>query len=314
MKALVTGITGFIGSHLAEALIDHGHQVLGLGRTGHWRHDTPAKVQQSAELQCWDLVNPASPDTQRVIIEFAPDVVFHLAAISIPSQCGHQTPTAEAIAVNVDGTAHLLDSLSTLNKLPKLIFTSSSHVYAPVDPANPIVSEDSPLSPQGAYGKTKLRGEELIQARMAENPHLQASIVRGFHHIGPRQPNGLMLTDWLNQLSDPACDSLHVKSTNSFLDLVDVRDAVNAYVLLAAQETPCGVYNLGSGQIFKSGNVLEEIFGILGRSVPVVEATSDARWNAIADVRKLRHLGWQPQRSYSDSIRAMIANNPSTET
>lgn len=302
MRAVITGLTGFIGSHLAESLAQQGHDVLGLGRTDRWRADTPAIVQQRCQLHSWDLRHPISVTTQHTLQDFAPDAVFHFAGISIPAQCGRLDPTPDALAVNVGGTRHLIGSIAKLPSSPKLVFTSSCHVYQAVSSSNPYVTESAPIDPVSAYGKTKLQCEELIR----EYDPSRACIVRGFHHVGPRQPAGLMLTDWLDQLSDPECLQLRVKSTNSYLDMVDVRDAVEAYELLATDETASGVYNLGSGRISRSGEVLQAILDVMDRQVDVVEESADERWNPIADIQQLKSIGWSPSRDYRDSIRAMV--------
>ena len=116
-----------------------------------------------------------------------------------------------------------------------------------------------------------------------------------------------MLTDWLNQLVDPNCSELQVRSTNSYLDLIDVRDAAEAYLIMA--ESPAtGIFNLGSGNISKSGDVLQAILELVGRHPKVTTQSEDERWNAIADISKLKSLGWEPKHSYRQTISSMISS------
>ena len=125
---------------------------------------------------------------------FVPTVVFHFAAISIPSRCGTDQPTEQALAVNVAGTKHLLDLVERLPNSPRVVFSSTCHVYGRVDAANARVTEDADLDPISAYGQTKLICEQEILKRVNAK-QIEATIARGFHHIGPRQPLGLILTD-----------------------------------------------------------------------------------------------------------------------
>ena len=306
MKALITGISGFVGSHLGELLVARGDKVMGVGKSGQWRADAPAVLTESASLDAWNIESPAVDSLVEKIQAFAPDAIFHFAGMSIPTQCGMDTPTSTAMRVNVDGTHNVLDLAEKLSSKPKFIFASTVHVYERVTGSAPYVREDSSLDPISAYGQTKLACEQEILRRMDSG--LQACIARGFHHIGLRQPDGLMLTDWLNQLADPDCTELTVRSTNSYLDLIDVRDAALAYMMLAKNDAATGVFNLGSGQISKSGDVLEAILALIGRRPAVITQTEDERWNAIADISKLKSLGWGPKHSYQQTISSMISS------
>src|SRR5207302_5509734 len=117
------------------------------------------------------------------IAAFAPEAIYHLAAISIPADCGQTQPTTLAHAVNVQGTKHVLALAASLKPVPRVLFVSSAYVYAPVDPNSPVVNERSPLAPPNAYGRTKLAAEELVQE--AAKCGLPAVIARAFNHTGP---------------------------------------------------------------------------------------------------------------------------------
>lgn len=305
MKALITGITGFIGSHVAERLLADGGDVLGVGRSGAWRASAPPDLVANVPLLAWDIAHQVPQAVQQKIERFSPDVIFHFAGISIPSQCGTDSPSPQAISVNVDGTRHLLDLVPTLSSAPKFIFASTVHVYARVNANAPFVTESSAIDPISAYGETKWASETEIQ-RLNQRG-LKSCIVRGFHHIGPRQPKGLMLTDWLDQLFATNCTKIAVRSTRSHLDLIDVRDAAFAYLRLAADENAAGVYNLGSGQISVSGDVLETLLALSGRQVAVEAQSKTEQWNAIADIGKLQSLNWNPQTHYRETIASMIS-------
>lgn len=293
---------------MAARVLQHGGEVLGAGFRG-WRPDVPRDLADSIDLMRWDIRKPAPMEVAQRVQDFEPTVVFHFAAISIPSMCGTDCPTPQAIAVNVDGTSHILDLTEAVAAQqaasPRFVFASTCHVYDRVTRSNAVVSEDATLAPVSAYGETKLQCEQEI-LRRTEAGKVSATIARGFHHIGPRQPSGLMLTDWLEQLGDPQLTQVKVRSTNSFLDLVDVRDAAEAYVMLSEVGKVAQTYNLGSGRVSNSGEVLRDILAMVDRPIEVVSNSDEERWNTIADVTKLQSLGWDASITYQETVRDMF--------
>jgi GDP-4-dehydro-6-deoxy-D-mannose reductase len=212
----------------------------------------------------------------------------------------------------VDGTSNVLDLALQLPSPPRIVFASTCHVYDRVNKTAPVVCEGSPLNPISAYGQTKLLGEQEIQRRVAISS-LDACIVRGFHHIGPRQPAGLMLTDWLAQIG-PDCPEIKVRSTNSYLDLVDVRDAARAYYLLANKETSVGVCNLGSGRISRSGDVLDALLAQVNHPINIAVESDREQWNAIADTSVLNSLNWKTKINYEQTISDMLSYQTASRT
>jgi GDP-4-dehydro-6-deoxy-D-mannose reductase len=104
VKAFVTGITGFAGTHLAEHLLNCGDEVLGCSRSGAWKREAPAQLTTGVKLLAWDVAAAASPEVVGQLQRFRPDVIYHLAAISVPDACGTDEPNDQALAVNVEGT------------------------------------------------------------------------------------------------------------------------------------------------------------------------------------------------------------------
>ena len=231
MRAFVTGITGFAGTHLTEHLQAGGDFVLGCSRDGRWRAHTPAALR-SVPLVAWDVTVPVRNEVRRALVEFAPDCIFHLAAVSVPRECGSGEPTPLAWQANVEGTQTVLRLAATLPRRPRVLLASSCHVYAPVTPDQAVVREDAPLGPAGGYGKTKLVAESELLRSVAEEG-LDGVIARAFQHAGPRQDPRLMLSEWCRQIIDPQPVPVRVLSLNALFDLSDVRDVVRAYRLLS---------------------------------------------------------------------------------
>lgn len=298
MRALITGISGFVGSHLAEHLRACGDAVLGTITSSPSTADAPTVA--------WNIAEEPNAATRRQIESFAPDVIFHLAALSILRDCGDAEPTPQAIAVNVDGVRHVLDLAGSLPRRPRIVFTSSSHVYRPVDPANPQVAESSPVEPRSAYGKTKWAAEQLCREAVCDSG-LDVVVVRSFAQSGPGMDSRLMLAEWAAQFARGGEQPIDVASLDVTIDFLDVRDAVRALRLLAMQGVAGETYNLGSGVPRTTG----EIFALLRRAAGVDRGVRELRpgrrSDPIADVARLQSLtGWRPEIAPEQTVADVL--------
>ena len=306
-RALITGISGFVGGFLAEHLLDAGDAVLGCSPDGRWEAESPEAIRDRVELVAWDLgdADGMAPDARQRIERFAPDVLYHLAALSVPEDCGRRQPTSRATAVNVGGTRRMLELVAGLGRGVRVLLISSSHVYAPVSADSPIVDEDAPLGPQRGYGQTKLAAEEEVR-RAIRQAGCDGLIARAFQHTGPRQTPRMMLPQWTRQF---ACgtEPVRVYTLDAHLDLSDVRDVVRAYRLLGEHGRRGEVYNVGSGIQRRSGDILELLRRAADPNRPVVELRGGFKQEPIADVGRLvRCTGWRPEipleRTISDTL------------
>ena len=305
MKALITGISGFVGLYLAEYLLDQGDEVLGCEPRGQWSEDAPDRVRQAASLMTWDLSRALPATARRQVIQFSPDCIFHLAAISVPADCGAAEPSPLSLAVNVEGTQSVLDLARSLPSPPRVLVTSSSHVYAPVTQDRPRVDEHAPLGPINAYGTTKLQAEE--RCLRAARQGLDVVIVRAFQHSGPRQLPKFMLPEWAEQFACPGNEPIRVITLDSYLDLSDVRDVVRAYDLLIKQGGR-GIYNVGSGVCTRSGDVFQQLLDLTGRTREVVESRPGLRQHAVADPSRLAaDTSWRPRIPLRQTVADTLA-------
>jgi nucleoside-diphosphate-sugar epimerase len=294
VRALITGITGFAGQHLAEHLVDCGDEVVGSTYLDPWSRDVADAVRRNVPLLEWNLTQPM-PSAARVRVErLAIDWIFHLAAISVPGDCGGVEPSPLATAVNVDGTRAVLAAAHTLSPRPRVLVISSSHVYAPVSADHPRVAEDAPLGPTGAYGITKLRCEQIC--REAVSCGLDVIVARAFQHAGPRQLARFMLPQWVEQFVRPGHDPIHVVTLDSYNDLSDVRDVVRAYRALLECANTRGIYNVGSGKSVRSGDIFERLVRLTGRTSGVIEHSPGPRQQPIADISRITaDTAWSPR-------------------
>jgi GDP-4-dehydro-6-deoxy-D-mannose reductase len=304
VKALITGVTGFVGLYLAEHLLDCGDEVIGCA-VGDWTDETPDRVRRHVSLFSWDMSDSQIEGARRQVERFAPDCIYHLAALSTPGDCGGTTPTARAVAINVGGTRDVLQLAAEMKSRPRVLVTSSAYVYAPVNSDNPTVTEDSPVGPVDGYGQTKLAAERECLARADDG--VDVVIARAFSQTGPRQIPRFMLPEWASQFADEQAQSIRVITLDSHLDLSDVRDTVTAYRLLAEHGRSSEIYNVGSGRCVCSGEVFRQLQELAGQSRAAVQRSPGRRQHPIADVSRLMTAtGWQPRiplkRTISDTL------------
>lgn len=307
-RALITGISGFVGGFLAEHLLAVGDAVLGLTPDGRWTDSSPPSLQAQTQPLAWDLGRPQEvSDVVRGEIErFAPNAIYHLAALSVPRHCGADQPTEQAIALNVDGTRRVLELAMQLPSRPRVLVVSSNHVYGLVDRQSYRVDENAPLAPQTAYGRTKLAAEKEVR-RVVRQHGCDALIVRAFQHTGPRQVAPVMLVDWVRQFAQGGPEPVQVYNCDAHLDLCDVRDVVRAYRLLMDRGETGVAYNVGSGVNRRSGDIFEQLRRMADPGRPTRELYPGFKQEPIADLTRLvRATGWSAtvplERTLADTL------------
>lgn len=307
--ALITGVAGFAGSFLAEHLLERGDAVLGCSPDGDWEGSSPAGLRGKVELVAWDLGDPAgiSDDARRKIEAFRPDWVFHLAALSVPSDCGEEEPLDLARAVNVEGTRRVMELAAELESRPRVLFTSTSHVYAPVTAESPVVDETAPVEPWRGYGRTKLAAEQQVHGAV-RRLGCDAVIARSFIHTGPRQNPRMMLAQWARQFAAGGSGPVEVHTCDAVIDLSDGRDVARAYRLLLEHGRRGEIYNVGSGVARRSGDVLKILRRMADPQRPIVELYPGFKQDPIAGVARLVECtGWRPEIPLKKTVSDTLA-------
>jgi len=301
-RALVTGVSGFVGGYLAEHLVASGVEVVGTVPDDR-PQPTNSPVLDGIEQVSWDFAAGGLPAASRRAVErFAPQAIYHLAALSVPEDCGSLEPTPLAVAVNVEGTRHVLELAAALTGRPRVLVVSSCHVYAPVTRDRPRVDESAPLGPANAYGRTKLAAEDLARRAGAEGS-CEAILVRGFPHTGPRQSPRMMLPEWASQFAVRGASPVRVHTRGAHVDLSDVRDVVRAYSLLLQAGVPGEVYNVGSGVDRTSGEILDLLRAVADPQRPILELRPGFKQEPIADISRLVSCtGWQPEIPIAQTV------------
>jgi UDP-glucose 4-epimerase len=298
-RVLVTGGAGFIGSHLVELLVTDGYQVSIIDDLSRGRREW---LPDDCELHEIDIRDGDA--VLHVVREAAADLVVHLAAL-------HFIPAVDdapdlAWSINVGGTENLVRAL--LRAPPqRLLFASTAAVYPDVQGA---VTETTPPGPIDLYGRTKLRGEELVR-RFHGRTGATCTIARIFNVIGLRETNAHVVVEIVRQLNDGA-EELALGNVHPSRDFTDVRDTAAAlYRLLLAAPTGLSVFNVGSGRAVSVQGLVREFEHLLGHRIAVRQdgdrIRTIERASLLADVSALIELGWRPRRRLSETLRELVA-------
>jgi GDP-4-dehydro-6-deoxy-D-mannose reductase len=299
--ALVTGVSGFAGRHLARRLADDGWTVAG---TTHSRTaGMPEVAEHRVEIDDRDSLAALAAD-------LAPDVVFHLAAVVDTVT----TPdVVELHRVNTLGTVAVLEALRALERKPRIIYTSSAFVYGFTAPDEQPVREEQPLRPLTPYGSSKVAGE-AIALQYGRETGAEVIVTRAFQHTGPGHVGAYALADWAQQLAEIEaaggagvirCGNIDVER-----DYCDVRDIAGAYVAVAERGAPGAVYNVASGVPVTMRALLEGLIRAFGVDVSIEVDESRLRRvdqpRFFADVSRLREdTGWAPEHDLDDTLAAL---------
>ena len=310
MRALVTGVSGFVGGHLCEHLVAAGDQVVGLSATGRWPADL-SHLGRAVRIERLDLVEAAEADLAELVRRKQPEAIYHLAAQSNPQ--ASVTDPRGTWALNLGGTLNLLEAVKASGLKPRVILVGSGTCYGDPAPEFIPVREDCPLRPNNPYAASKAAVDLLgIQHHLAHGT--DAVIVRPFNHAGPRQSPRYVLAALAAQVAEVEAgrrECVEVGNLDVVRDFIDVRDVVRGYRLLVERGTSGEVYNLGSGRGTKIADALEHLRSMASR--PVAVRVDPARVRPVdlpllvADAGKLRDAtGWEPGYSIEQTLAAML--------
>lgn len=321
-KVLVTGASGFIGSHLAEKLVEMGALVKcfihynSQGSLGNL-NDSPLRGQMDfffGDVRDLDSLRPACRDAE---------VIFHLAAlISVPYS--FRSPTS-FIKTNVMGTLNVLRMAQQLsNTLSRVVHVSSSEVYGtakylPMD-------EYHSQTARSPYAASKIAADKLVEAYYPGTPVVT---VRPFNTFGPRQSMRAIIPTIITQCLYE--QEVKLISLAPIRDFTYVQDTVDALILAAQVEGIVGEeiegeeYNIGSGRPVSILGLVHKIFAAMGEEFPIITDSvpqpvpyENLVMHLECDSRKAReHLGWIPQYSLEAGLEETVAwfkeHKPSVE-
>ncbi|MDO8609636.1 MAG: GDP-mannose 4,6-dehydratase [bacterium] len=315
-KILITGITGFVGSHLAEYILKKHKdiKVYGLVR---WRSpkNNILNVLDKITLSYGDLEDYSS--LEKILSDVKPDVIFHLAAQSYVD-FSFISPIA-TLNANVIGTANLLESIQALKLQvgydPIIHICSSSEVYGQVKEDEIPIKETNPLRPASPYAVSKV-GEDMLALQYFLSWNVKTIRTRMFTHEGPRRGEVFAPSNFAKQIAAIEIGKqkpvVMVGNLNSVRTFMDVRDAVKAYWLLVNKCTFGEVYNIGGVETMTIGDMLNKLISFSKKKN--IEIKIDPKRLRPSDVtlqipsveKFVKQTGWKPNIKFDQTLKDML--------
>jgi GDP-4-dehydro-6-deoxy-D-mannose reductase len=308
LKALITGISGFVGSHLAEYLLANTDwEVAG---TVYGPYDNIANLCGTLELYPAEL---SRLDVMTFVLEQSrPDAVFHLAAQPLVS-VSRRDPWG-TIETNVRMQLNVLEGVARVKPECRVLAVASSEEYGLVSEEDLPIDEDTPLRPLSPYAVSKV-AQDLLGLQYHLTHKLDVVRVRPFNHIGPRQRIGFVAPDFASQVAKVEAGLqppvMEVGNLEARRDFSDVRDVVRAYHLLVMQGKAGEVYNVGSGESHAVQDILDTLLSMTDVEIEVRQDPKRMRPSdvpeVVCDATRIRQdTGWQPTISFEQSLADVL--------
>ena len=311
MKVLITGITGMVGSHLTDYIVENHPdvEIFGLVR---WRSplDNIRGSLDNITLIQGELRDLSS--MIKVIDEVRPDRIFHLGAQSFVPTSYHSP--GDTFAVNINGSVNLLDAVRNIGLDPMIHMCSSAEVYGQVDETMIPITESTPFNPASPYAVSKV-GQDLLGRQYHITYGMKIIRTRMFTHSGPRRGDFFAESSFAKQIAEielgVITNPVKVGNLESIRTYADVRDAVRAYWALLEHCTPGDVYNIGGERTLSIG----EMFDILKSLAKLpIEHAVDPELLRPADVtlqipestKFLKQAGWKPVYSLEQTLEDLL--------
>jgi GDPmannose 4,6-dehydratase len=315
-NVLITGITGFVGSHLVDYLLrETDFTIYGLARIRSpldniAHHIGRINKGDRLHLLYGDLRDAAS--LRKAVATAEPDYVFHLAAQSFPQYSF--TAAGETLDCNVQGTLHLLEAVGEFAPKAWTHVCSSSEVYGKVAQENTPITESCPFHPASPYAISKV-GTDLLGQHYAERG-MNVMVTRMFTHTGPRRGDVFAESSFAKQIAMIEADQIepivHVGNLESKRTVADVRDAVRAYYTMLVERPKRGaVYNIAGDAVLTVKDIL---FYLLSNSPAKIDIKLDPRRLRpvdadlqIADCTRFRtDTFWKPEIQWHKTLRDLL--------
>lgn len=312
MKVLVTGAGGMVGSHMVELLHGQGHDVLGT----YYKPTTditeldPAIKMEECDVRYYQAV-------LRVIMQFQPEQIYHLAAQSYPTvSWSHPEATMET---NINGTINIYEAIKAVRMVrpdydPMVVVACSSAEYGQTlnELEDPYVEETAELKPLHPYGVSKV-GQDLLSFQYFMNNHIRCIRVRIFNSTGTRKVNDVT-SDFTKRAvlaEKSGVYELQVGNLETRRAIMDQRDLINGLMLLAEKGRAGEVYNLSSERCYQMRDIVTMIEEQIGHKFkikvdPKLLRPTDEKI-IIGNVEKLkRDTGWSQQIDMEQTIADML--------
>jgi len=310
MKVLITGISGFAGSHLAEYLLAEGkYEVAG---TIKWRSrlDNINGIMDKIKLYDCDIKDAFAVRT--VLSSVQPEYIFHLAAQSFV-QFSWRTP-AETLSTNIIGEVNVFEAIREMKSEPRIHVAGSSEEYGLVFPEEVPIKEENPLRPLSPYGVSKV-AQDLLGYQYYKSYNLAIVRTRAFNHTGPRRGDVFATSNFARQIAEIEKGKkppvIKVGNLEAVRDFTDVRDVARAYFLALEKGKAGEVYNIASGKGYKIKEILDRLLSLSRTKVKIELDQERLRPSdvelLIGSVEKFKKAtGWKPEITLEKTLKDLL--------
>ena len=308
-KIFITGLSGFAGSYLADLLLEKKYAISGTYLSSKSlsliKHLESRVKPIHVDLQDED-------ETNKVIGEEKPDIVFHLAALASTGD-SIQNPKV-ALMTNITLELNVFEALLKNNLSDCVVVVpSSAQIYGAVKKEYLPINEDTPLFPTNPYAVSKI-AQDYLALQYFLSYGMKIVRVRPFNHIGPRQGAGFAIADFAKKIAEiekgVIPPILYVGDLSTKRDFTDVRDIVKGYDLLSEKGALGDVYNLGSGTSHSMREVVDKLVSFAKTSIEVKKDDSLLRPldapELLCDNTKIKNLGWSPSIPFENSLKETL--------
>ena len=308
-RALITGITGFAGGHLAAHLLDRGDvDVYGVAHDLGYGVD---HLERPPSVVIADLRDPQV--VEEVLLDIKPDHIYHLAAQAyVPTSWQAPWDTFEN---NVRPELNILQLMAREGLKARFLVVASNEVYGIVSPDKLPVDENNLLEPANPYGVSKV-SQDLLARQYFLSHGIDVVRARAFNHLGPRQSPQFVAANFARQISEAEAGLreplVRVGNLQAQRDFTDVLDVVRAYALLMVKGRSGEAYNIGSGQPRSVQSVLDTLLKMSTMRVRVEHDPARMRPSDVpviyGDISKLKaDTGWEPRVPFEESLCRVLA-------
>lgn len=305
-KILITGGTGFAGSHLIEILISKGYRDL---YSTTFNPPEPAFTFLSADrYREVDLSD--SMQAESLIKEIQPEWIFHLASFAYVGKSFEHA--RELFANNINLQLNLLEAIRLHAPRARLLTIGSAEEYGVIPKELEAIDENCPLNPVNPYAVSKVT-QDMLAGSYVLSYGLDIVRARPFNHIGIRQSGDFAIPTFARQIVDieqGKQQTLKVGNLDAIRDFTSVKDVVNAYILLMEKGLTGEVYNIGSGVGYTMKEIVEKLCSFA--QVPITIETDPTRMRPhdvpklIANVEKIQSLGWESKENIDVVLQEIL--------
>lgn len=307
-RVLITGGTGFAGSHLIEALTEQGYDDIHTTSHGSVVPEIMAFLPED-HFHKVDLTDAEA--TAQLIEQLQPDHIYHLAAFAFVGKSFEKAP--DVFRNNVTLQINVLEAVRQFAPEARVLIVGSAEEYGISESEDELpIDENHALRPVNPYAVSKIT-QDLLGYAYAHSFKLNVLRVRPFNHIGERQSEDFVVPAFISQIvkiENGEQEALRVGTLETERDFTDVKDVVRAYITVMEKGDPKEVYNIGSGQAISMKALLDMMLSMSETEVRIEEDPDRMRPSDIpimvADNTKIKTLGWEPQITLEETIKRIF--------